>query len=504
MKKILVVAFTLTFFVLKAQQRNTLLDQAFWKNNPDIEAVKAEIAKGNSPSELNPMVFDATCMAINNGASNAVIKFLLEQDGNSVKKLTHDERTYLHWAAMRGNVEISEYLIAKGSDINLEDIQGNTPLIFAANGGQTNVALYEAFFKAGLDPKKKYNDGANLLLICIANDKDLTLTNYLTTKGLSLNDVDNNGNTAFNYAARTGNIAQLKSLLQKGVKYTPNALLIAAQGSRRSANTIEVYKYLVEELKIKPTSTDKNGETVLHSLVRKPNQTEIINYFLEKGVDINKANNDGNTAFMNAASGRELAVLEQLLPKVKNINAVNNKGESALTLAIRSSSADVVSFLIKNGADINLKDKEGNTLAYYLIQSYRPQGRGPGGGEGFGGGRGQDDFGTKMKLLQEKGLNFSALQKDGNTLYHIAIAKNDLNLLKNLASLNIDINIKNKEGLTVLHKAAMLAKDDVILKYLLSVGAKKEIATEFNETAYTLAKENEFLTKKNISLDFLK
>jgi ankyrin repeat protein len=68
----------------------------------------------------------------------------------------------------------------------------------------------------------------------------------------------------------------------------------------------------------------------------------------------------------------------------------------------------------------------------------------------------------------------------------------------------VDVNAKNKEGITALHKAAMVAENDVVLKYLVSIGAKKELTTAFKETAYNLAHENEFLTKQHISIDFLK
>ena len=77
-------------------------------------------------------------------------------------------------------------------------------------------------------------------------------------------------------------------------------------------------------------------------------------------------------------------------------------------------------------------------------------------------------------------------------------------MLKKIADLNIDVNAKNKDGLTALHKAAMISKNDTILKYLLSIGAKKEITTDFNETPFDLANENESLTKNKVSIDFLK
>lgn len=502
MKNLLLAALVLVSVSVKAQ-KNQLLDPNFWKQKPDVAAVKAAIEKNNDPLAYNPASFDAVTLAINNDAPNETVKYLIEMPGIGVKRITHDSRIYLHWAASKGNVELVEYLLAKGSDYNAEDSHGTIPITFAANAGQANTALYEAFFKAGIDPRKKYKAGANLLMMAIASDKDLSLTEYFVSKGMSLRDVDGEGNTVFNYAARSGNIDLLKTLLKKGVKYNDKALLMAAQGSRRASSGIEVYKYLVEELKLKPTVVSPAGENVLHILARKQNQAEIVTYFLAKGVDVNATDEDGNTVFINAAAGRDVELLNVLLPKVKNINAVNGKGETALTAAVKSSSAEVVSLLLAKGADIKVMDKDGNNLAYHLIQSYRPAGRGGAPTAGPAGQAPRDDFGEKLAVLKNKGLDFTTAQRDGSTLYHVAIAKNDVALLKKITALNVDVNAKNKEGLTALHKAAMLSKDDTLLKYLLSIGAKKEATTEFDETALDLARENESLANNKVSLEFL-
>ncbi|SKB48286.1 ankyrin repeat domain-containing protein [Daejeonella lutea] len=489
MKYLLTAMLAFGSFAVSAQ--NVFLDRAYWKTAPNVASIQAEIQKGNDPAALNSANYDPVVLAISEKAPNESIKFLLSQKGNDVNKLTHDGRTYIFWSATAGNTEIMEFLLNKGAKVNMVDDHGANPVNFAAGSGQANTKVYDLLLSKGADLKKDVNqDGANALLISAGADKDFALLNYFTSKGLDINNTDANGNTIFNYVARTGKIDVLAKLIEKGVKYNDNAFLFAAQGGRSGANTLELYQYL-ENLKLKPTVIGKNGETVLHAIARKDKQSEIIKYFISKGVDVNKADIDGNTAFMNAAAAnRDLAAIELLGASVKDINQKNKNGLSALALAVRGNSPEVVAALIAKGADVKVVDKNGDNLAYYLVQSYTPQN--------------SVAFDAKLKLLQDKGLNFAAPQQNGNTLYHLAVAKNDLTLIKKVEGLNIDKDAKNKEGYTALHKAAMSAKDDSLIKYMLEIGAKKATKTEFDETAYDLAKENEYLSKNKVSIDFLK
>ena len=90
------------------------------------------------------------------------------------------------------------------------------------------------------------------------------------------------------------------------------------------------------------------------------------------------------------------------------------------------------------------------------------------------------------------------LQNSENTLLHIATQENNLPLLKRLAAFKIDVNALNKESLSALQIAVMKAKNTEIIKYLLSIGADKTIKTDFDESLFDLASENELLKKKNI------
>ncbi|WP_452232754.1 ankyrin repeat domain-containing protein [Lacinutrix sp. MEBiC02595] len=488
LKKIITVV-TLFLSMLGFAQENIFLDRDFWISNPTIETVEAKIKDGNNIAEANKSNFDAVVYAILQDAPTETIKHIQAKKGNDANKLTHDGRTYIFWAAYKGNIEIMEYLLSKGAKTDITDDKGNTILNFAAGSGQPNTKVYDLCIANGASVEKDLTPkGANALLLAAPYDKDFALINYFTSKGATMDSVDADGNGIFNYVAKTGNVELLNQLLEKGVKGNDNAFVFAAAGTRGNTNTFDFYKYL-ESVGLNPEKASIKNQTPLHILAARSKDLELINYFMEKG-NVNAIDANGNTAFLNAANRNNLEAITLLFKEVKDINQVNKKGESALALAVAYNSPEVVTFLIQNKADVGVLDANKNNLTPYLIESFSA--------------KKSDVFEQKLALLTKNGLDFTKTQENGNTIYHLALAKNDIYVLKFIEQFKIDVNAKNNEGNTALHLAALQAKDTEILKYLLSIGAKKDATTDFEETPFDLASENEILKAQKINLDFLK
>ncbi|MEP2280862.1 ankyrin repeat domain-containing protein [Maribacter sp.] len=495
-KQIALTALLFVSFSSIAQQKNELLDRKFWKTNPDLATVKQKIAEGNDPVVMDSNSFDATTLAITSKADVEIVKYLLSLDGNSVDKKTHDSRIYLHWASYAGDAELVKYLLDNGASVTALDSHRYTPLTFGANAGLTNPEIYKAFEAKGVNLVEEKNEhGANVLLLAAPSLKSEDDLNFFLENGLALDSKDEDGNGIFNYASKKGNIDFLKLLVEKGVDYKSlnnnggNAFMFAAQGGRGFSNGLPVYNYL-KSLGLEPNIVETSGSTPLHRLASGSKDEAILNLFLDAGADVNQADEKGNTPFLNATSRNELKIVQLLANDVKDINVSNKSGETALMLAAHGNKAAVVGFLIEKGADINAKDAEGNTAAYFLVDSYNK--------------RNAKAFDAKLALLKAKGLEFNSVQGDGNTLYHVAAKKNNLQLVKKLADFDIDVNAKNDEGMTALHIAAMKAENDKLLKFLIAKGADANSKTDFEETVYDLASENEMLQKENTSLNFLK
>ncbi|MEL7120445.1 MAG: ankyrin repeat domain-containing protein [Bacteroidota bacterium] len=494
--QILAILFCACFLSLSGQEANILLNRDFWRSSPDVETIKEKIKAGNDPVAMTPFAFDATTYSIIDKAPIESTKYLLSLAGNEVSKITHDGRNYLLWAAYAGNVELVEYLIEKGSDINLVDDHGYAVIPFCATTGQSNTKVYDVLIKNGADLNSTNRDGANsILLIAKHLNEDLSMIDYFQSKGLKIDSKDSEGNGLFNYAAVKGNKVLMEKAIELGLPYKEenenggNAMIFASRGYRGSVNPLSIYEYM-EDLGIKANVVTKDGETPLHNIARRAKDPAIYEFFIKKDIDINQADASGNTMLLNAVNGSNNEIAMEYMDKVEDINHQNKDGHSALTYAVRRNNIALMKALMKEGADASVLDKDGNNLAAHLFQTYND--------------RNQDAFDEVLTSLQKEKVKFDVKQAKGNTLVHIAVDKNSEFLLNQALAMGGDLDVKNDDGLAPIHLAVMKAKDSSMINLLINKGADKSLKTDFEESVYDLAAENELLKKTGFDLDILK
>ena len=230
-----------------------------------------------------------------------------------------------------------------------------------------------------------------------------------------------------------------------------------------------------------------------HRCMQLPTAQKILpffEYFINKGVDVNQSDKNGNTAFVNAVNGSNNDVAIKLFPMVKNINHSNVDGYSALTYAVRRNNGELFNFLLSKNASLNIADKKGNNLVYHAFDAYDEDNK--------------DIFESQLATFHANGIDFKGKQSEGNTLLHLSVEKQSNYLIEKAIQSGVDINQKNGDGLTPLHMAAMKAKNSEVLIQLLDHGADKNILTDFDESAFDLAVENELLGKAKVDVQFLK
>ncbi len=470
-----------------AQQKNVFHDRGLWAKKPSIELIEAKIEEGNDILEMGPGGWDGTLLAIMADCPYETIKHLLDK-GPDVNQMTHHSNNYLMWTTMKANLPVMKLLLEKGSRTDLINSHGQSLLMHAALSGVASEELYDFCLENGGDlVNDRDENGRNVAQVAIGRLKDLSFLDYFEKHGLDLQSTDKDGNGLFHAAVSGGNINTLKTLVNRGVSYQPNqktgenAFNFIGAG-RAPRVDMELLLYL-KSLGLNPANVTKEGQSALHNLAGRNKDTAIFDFLIQEGLNPNTPNANGDTPLLLAAGSADKDVLEYWLAKTDNINKENLKGETALSRAVQgNNSVEVIDLLIDNGADIQWKDKAGRNLSYLLSDSFRGR---------------LEDYKAKLSYLESKGINSKQ-----QPLLHVAVEKGEFEMLKYLLEQKHNINSVNADKYTPLHLAAMTTKDVSLLKLLLENGADKSLKTEFDESAYDLASENEAL--KGTDLEFLK
>ncbi len=186
------------------------------------------------------------------------IALLLIKHGADVKATGKNGENALILSCMRGHTELVKTLVKKGANPNSKDSSGLSPLIAALmapdhshgtdeESHNHHAEITRLLIESGADPDTKSPDGISALeiainlesvelveslievtkdfnklklsaeLLClIATRGNISMAKILVRKGVSINSVDENGQTALHSAAKSGRADFCKYLIQSG------------------------------------------------------------------------------------------------------------------------------------------------------------------------------------------------------------------------------------------------------------------------------------------------
>ncbi|WP_341816160.1 ankyrin repeat domain-containing protein [Wolbachia endosymbiont (group B) of Elophila nymphaeata] len=334
--------------------------------------------------------------AVQNGDLNKV-KSLISRNAN-VNTRDKYSWTPLHWAAYKGHLEVAEFLVKKGADINAAD--------------------------KGPYGKKSIHVAAE------NNSKDII--EFFLSKGVSINDTDKQGYTPLHYAAWRGRLEVAKFLIEEYA----NSIFKYNNGSTLPCNAslgnhLDIIKCSMGEKNILEIR-DNSGRVPLHCAASN-GKLDIVKYFIdEEKVDVNIIDNGYWTPLHWASWGGYLNITKYLVDKRANINAKDKGSKTPLNVAIDQKHNNVVKYLEQAQLDLNkellIAAKGGNL--------------------------------NKVIDLISKGANVNVKDNNDDTPLHLAVGY--LDVVKYLISKGANINAKCKAGKTPLDIAAYQKLSDVV------------------------------------------
>ena len=168
-----------------------------------------------------------------------------------------------------------------------------------------------------------------LLHAVLANDVHAAKA-LLAEPGVSPNDADGWGNTAFLAAARLGNVEMLRLLLKAG-----------ADVNGRGGNMSPL------------------AAAALHG------QTQAVQLLLRQHADVNSAGANGRSPLLNALELDHVETVKALLAGGANSRQLNANGENVLTIAVRKNLPEMLTAFLAQGVPVDMLDREGHSALYW-------------------------------------------------------------------------------------------------------------------------------------------
>ena len=253
-------------------------------------------------------------------------------DPSGVFEVTQGGYTPLLFAARQGDLASARLLVAAGAAVNDAAPSGTSPLVVAAHSGHGVLAAF--FLESGADPNDDAAGYAPLHAAVLRGDLELVTTllahganpDVRLWKGTPARRVSADwrlahntiGATPFWLAARFREPAIMRVLAESGAdplvpKNETTSLMAALEGG---------------------TTRGRFGVPRLPPDEEARLTVEAVRVALDRGVDVNDTNQNGNTALHIATSRRLDAAIRLLAQRGAALDLRNNQGETPLDVAM--------------------------------------------------------------------------------------------------------------------------------------------------------------------------
>ena len=173
-----------------------------------------------------------------------------------------------------------------------------------------------------------------------------------------------------------------------------------------------------------------------------------VRWLLEHGADPNLAWSERGDAPLHVAAERlDLTIVELLVRHGADVNRPRADGRTAHTLAELNGNTDIAGWLLAHGAHDEL-----SLLERFVAACTR------------------GDRATAERMLRDRSTLPHELRAEHHRIVHVPAERGDANVVDTMLACGFDPNVKDHEGVTALHRAAMAGRAESV-RVLLEHGA---------------------------------
>ncbi len=414
------------------------------------------------------------------------VKKCLEKEADPDTKDSKSKYTALHHAISSKSFDMCKILLDAGADPNLSSPYIGSPLNHCYKTNQVHIA--RLLLEKGASLEETNSSGESFVLQEMLKEKRYDWVKLFVEYNADLNVKNAKLLSPLRLAVQSNDSLLTELFLNSNANIneadTLNGSLMWS--ALESGNVVIAEILMAYGANIH--NSNKMGNTLLMHELTNSARTEIIDFLIRNGIDVNQKNRDGMTALMIAALNRHPHAVQMLIDNGADVNDVNGLNMTALMMTCidmkkktqkeylnPEGNLESAVILVESGADINKIDRlEFNALSYALLNNevdlavYLLR-------------NGAD---VNSKVVDNRNNSYTALVWSARKVYFSNSFKY---ISKLLISLGADINVQCAEGTTALMEETRKGNFDMIY-LLLENGAVITLKNDDEETALDIAK----------------